>query len=63
MTATWTWQELVGYLSTWSAVQRFRQERNYDPVEHLSKRLRRAWGTATHRKVHWPVALRVGRVE
>lgn len=61
MTATWTWQELMGYLGTWSAVQRLQEEQGRDPFGSVSKRLQRAWGTATHREVHWPIALRVGR--
>ncbi len=63
MSTTWTWLELLGYLRTWSAVQRFRQQQEYDPVDHVSKRLRLAWGTAESREVCWPVALRIGRVE
>ena len=63
MTTTWTWSELLGYLGTWSAVHRFRQQHEYDPVGHVSERLRLAWGETTRREVHWPIALRIGRVE
>ncbi len=61
MTATWTCQELIGYLGTWSAVQRLQRKQGRDPVDSVSKRLQRAWGTATRREVRWPIALRVGR--
>ena len=61
VTAEWTWEELVGYLGTWSAVQRFRRQQGRDPVALVSQQLRRAWGAAVHRDIHWPIALRVGR--
>ncbi len=63
MTATWTCQELIGYLGTWSAVQRFQQVQGHDPVAALLKRMQRAWGTAIRREVQWPIALRIGRAE
>ncbi len=63
VTAEWTWEELVGYLGTWSAVQRFRRQQGCDPVALVSQQLRRAWGTAIHRDIHWPIALRVGRTD
>ena len=64
MTADWTWHELIGYLRTWSAVQRYEQAQGHDPVADLSQELKRAWGTSTstRREVRWPVTLRVGRL-
>lgn len=59
----WTFEEFLGYLSTWSAVQRYRASERRDPLEERAEALRRAWGDETPRRaVVWPLYLRVGRV-
>lgn len=58
---TWTADEFLGYLGTWSAVQRFRRSEERNPMAGLVEPLRRAWGDA-RRAVVWPLYLRVGRV-
>ena len=64
MSASWTFDELLAYLGTWSAVDRYRNDRGACPVEIVLERLRTAWGdTAAPRVVRWPLALRVGCVE
>lgn len=63
MTADWTLQQLAGYLSTWSAVQRYMAERSQDPVRSVLADLQAAWGDpAESRRVEWPLDLRAGRV-
>jgi len=58
----WTFQELLGYLSTWSAVQRYRSARSADPIEPLRRELARYWnGNETPRPVVFPMYLKVGR--
>jgi SAM-dependent methyltransferase len=54
-------EHLVGYLRTWSATQRFMAAERRDPLEGVEEELRKAWG-AMMRQVHWPLAVRVGRV-
>lgn len=62
MTASWNLDEFVGYLGTWSAVQRYRKERGSDPLPQLRTRLLERWGDAgTKREIAWPVYLRAGR--
>ena len=62
MTAVWTCQDLMGYLRTWSAVQRYQRAEGHDAVALVSKDLERAWGAETRREVRWPISSRVGRV-
>ncbi|HWA16914.1 MAG TPA: class I SAM-dependent methyltransferase, partial [Gemmatimonadales bacterium] len=53
---------VLDYISTWSAVQRYRKDLGVDPMTVLRQRLKPAWGDpATIRQVAWPVAMRVGR--
>lgn len=62
MTASWNLDEFVGYLGTWSAVQRYRKEWGSDPLPQLRARLLERWGDAgTKREIAWPVYLRTGR--
>ena len=61
MAAAWNVEQLVGYLRTWSATQRFIAAKQRDPLEVVEKDLRSEWGDST-RKVVWPLTVRVGRV-
>lgn len=62
MTLTWRLNDLLGYLGTWSATQRYRQAHGTDPVEHIRADLSAAWGDAEAEKsIHWPLFVRVGR--
>ena len=60
----WTLSELVGYLYTWSSVQKFIEKNNSDPVKQIYDDLVAAWGgknTWHKRRVVWPIYMRVGR--
>ena len=59
----WTLDQVMNYLGTWSAVQRFRDANGADPLPSLRAELEPLWGApeATH-NVSWPLHLRVGRV-
>jgi hypothetical protein len=62
MTADWALEQLAGYMSTWSAVQRARAETSSDPVGEVLELLRARWGPEERvRRVEWPLTLRVGR--
>jgi hypothetical protein len=63
MQARWEFDQLLGYLRTWSAVNRYRDKKGADPVADVEPALRRLWGEpGNSRGVRWPLALRVGRV-
>ena len=60
----WTLSELVGYLYTWSSVQKFIAKNNSDPVKQIYDDLAAAWGdknTWHKRRLVWPIYMRVGR--
>ena len=61
MRATWTFEDLVGYLGTWSPLKRFRRERGFDPLAAILSELRAAWGEAAEREVVWPFTVRAFR--
>ena len=63
MVEMWTLARLLGYLRTWSAVTRYREVHDVDPVVALAAELAPIWGAGDDAKaVRWPLALRVGRV-
>jgi SAM-dependent methyltransferase len=57
-------EDLVGYLGTWSAVRRYRDQRCVDPLPRLRAALLEAWGDpAAERAARWPLFLKLGRLE
>jgi SAM-dependent methyltransferase len=62
MTTRWTLDQVLGYLCTWSATQRFIEARQEDPIALIASDLRHVWGAPQHeRAVVWPLAIRMGR--
>lgn len=58
---SWTYPELVGYLNTWSAVKHYTKQHATNLVSLIEPELRRAWGVAEQRTMHFPIILRAGR--
>ncbi len=57
----WRLADLLGYLGSWSAVQRYRAATGHDPIEELSVRLAAAWGDPeSARRVVWPLVVLAG---
>lgn len=58
----WDLDALLGYIATWSAVQRCVKATGSDPLPALRRRLELHWNPAAGvRSVVWPLHLRVGR--
>lgn len=60
MQSDWSFAHLLGYLSTWSAVKRYREQHQLDPVDALRSDLLHAWGAGQVNKVSWPLTLKLG---
>jgi cyclopropane fatty-acyl-phospholipid synthase-like methyltransferase len=61
--ANWTLTDLLGFLESWSATQRYMEARLEDPRNVIAAELRAAWrDAAVERAVEWPLFMRVGRV-
>lgn len=59
----WSFEHLIGYLSTWSAVQHYKKEKKEDPVQLIYDELKECWGATAKRTVSFPILLRIGRIE
>jgi SAM-dependent methyltransferase len=60
MQCDWDIDTVLGYLGTWSAVQRCRARSGRDPLALLAPPLAAAWGE-DRRRVRWPLALKAWR--
>ena len=59
----WNRQQLLDYLSTWSAVKRCQIETGANPLDGLLTELESAWGDPDEQRiVHMPIYLKAGRV-
>lgn len=56
----WTCDQFVGYLDTWSAVDRCRTSELRDPIPEVAEALQSLWGPGA-RVVRWPIHMLVGR--
>lgn len=61
MTATWTRDELVGYLATWSATVRLVNAQGPAAFDRLRANLARIWPDDERRAVTWPLTVRLAR--
>ena len=63
MVAEWNAEQLLGYLRTWSATQRFMAANQRDPLREVEEDLRAAWGDSEQlQRVTWPLTVRAGRL-
>jgi SAM-dependent methyltransferase len=60
----WTLPRLMNYLSTWSAVKRYRDTQGHDPLPALLAELDPLWGDSsnTRQLLQWPLFMKVGRL-
>jgi SAM-dependent methyltransferase len=63
MSAEWTLPELLAFLDTWSASQRYFQQRGRRAIDAVAADLARAWGDpGRRREIRCPLFARVGMV-
>ncbi len=62
MEVDWDLDELLGYLGTWSAAQRYLDVHGLDPLQQMAPELAAAWGSPqTKKRIQWPIHLMIGR--
>jgi len=57
----WDLGQVMGYLATWSSVQRFKERTGRDPLPALEPRLAALWPPSAVLRLRWPIHLRLGR--
>ena len=52
----------MGYMSTWSAVKRYRKNKGSDPIESIEKESTRLWDYSSDvMEVYWPLSILIGK--
>jgi ubiquinone/menaquinone biosynthesis C-methylase UbiE len=59
----WKAENLLGFLSSWSAVQHYRSRTGRDPLELIKEDLHRVWNEGDSKAVSFPFFMRVGLIE
>ncbi|WP_299462322.1 class I SAM-dependent methyltransferase [uncultured Microscilla sp.] len=64
MQLDWNLEDLLGYLKTWSSVQKYIVQNGINPVEKLRPELTEAWGEeGRQRTITWDICLKFGEVK
>ena len=63
MEASWSFHQLIGYITTWSAVRALEKAGKDVLMQQFTSELKEAWGDPqTIRDIRWPLAMRLGRM-
>ena len=63
MKTSWNFENMLGFLGSWSAVAHYKKRKGVDPIEENAERLKMVWGTPQEMKeVSWPLSLRAGHL-
>ncbi len=63
MTYSWNLEQLLGYLSTWSAIKRFTEQQGHSPLNaDFVAAMRLFWADNEVKMVHFPIFARIARV-
>lgn len=58
--SVWSREILIGYLSTWSALQHYQRQHTHDLLGDLNAKLAEVWPDGEMKKVTFPVLFRLG---
>ncbi len=58
----WNLRDVEGYLNSWSAVQKFKNNDGFNPVDDFIEELSSYWPADEKKDVGFPVFLRLGRI-
>lgn len=58
----WTFDQLVGYLKTWSATQHYKDKNDADPIALIHDELKISWDKS-NQQVTFPLLLRIGKLK
>ncbi len=61
MKTFWNCEHLFGYLESWSAVQRYKEQNGSNPIDLIREKIYKIWGNPEEQKeLKWPLVLKVG---
>ncbi len=63
LTLEWSLEQVLGYVSSWSATARYRKALGEDPVPQLRASLQPAWPSSGIATIRMPIGLRAARLD
>ena len=64
METEWSLDELVGFLSSWSAIPIYLKAEGVHPLDKIYNELQESWGKSSKNKlVKWPLFFRIGKIQ
>lgn len=61
ITAQWSFEQMMGYLNTWSAVKKYEKENGVNPLTLVENDLAKAWGNHPVQQITFPIIVKAGR--
>lgn len=58
----WQREDLIGYISSWSAIQKFIKANGHSPIPIIEEEINKVWPEGEVKKVTFPIHLKLGRV-
>ena len=58
----WKREDLIGYISSWSAIQKFIKDNGHSPVPIIEDEIKKLWPEGEVKKITFPIYLKLGRV-
>ena len=61
-TLNWQREDMIGYISSWSAIQKYIKANGHSPISIIEEELNKFWSEGEKKKVSFPIYLKLGRV-
>jgi ubiquinone/menaquinone biosynthesis C-methylase UbiE len=61
-TLNWQREDMIGYISSWSAIQKYIKANGHSPISIIEEELNKFWPEGEVKKVSFPIYLKLGRI-
>ena len=61
-TLNWEREDMIGYISSWSAIQKYIKVNGHSPIPIIEEEINKLWPEGEIKKVRFPIYLKLGRV-
>jgi len=58
----WQREDMIGYISSWSAIQKYIKVNGHSPIPVIKEEINKLWPEGEVKKVSFPIYLKLGRV-
>ena len=61
-TLNWQREDMIGYISSWSAIQKYIQVNGHSPIPIFEEEINKLWPEGEEKKVSFPIYLKLGKI-